>query len=131
MMGVSRGRWRLPGVGVLQRTHPVFFSRDGGLTSRIRAPRWSAVRGVCSAGFTTTVFPQQSAGASFHASIRSGKFHCNGAQRSVGAQQDAGFAWARFGASGVPRESGMVKTALPPALLKRVLGDADSYSRQR
>lgn len=42
------------------------------------------VRGVCSAGFTTMVFPQQRAGASFHASIRRGKFHCNRAQRNVG-----------------------------------------------
>ena len=31
--------------------------------------------GVVSAGFSTTVFPQASAGAIFHASISSGKFH--------------------------------------------------------
>ena len=35
----------------------------------------SAVSGVVSAGFSTTVFPHASAGAIFHASIRSGKFH--------------------------------------------------------
>ena len=35
----------------------------------------SAVSGVVSAGFSTTVFPQASAGAIFHASISSGKFH--------------------------------------------------------
>ena len=35
----------------------------------------SAVRGVVSAGFNTTVFPEASAGAIFHESIRSGKFH--------------------------------------------------------
>ncbi len=31
--------------------------------------------GVVSAGFSTTVLPQASAGASFHAAISSGKFH--------------------------------------------------------
>ena len=31
--------------------------------------------GVVSAGFRTTVLPQASAGASFHAAISSGKFH--------------------------------------------------------
>ena len=35
----------------------------------------SAVSGVVSAGFSTTVLPQASAGAIFQASISSGKFH--------------------------------------------------------
>ena len=35
----------------------------------------SAVRGVVSAGFSTTVLPVASAGAIFHAAISSGKFH--------------------------------------------------------
>jgi hypothetical protein len=35
----------------------------------------SAVNGVVSAGFSTTVLPQASAGAIFHESISSGKFH--------------------------------------------------------
>ena len=35
----------------------------------------SAVSGVNSAGFSTTVFPAASAGAIFHASINNGKFH--------------------------------------------------------
>ena len=35
----------------------------------------SAVSGVNSAGFSTTVLPAASAGAIFHASISSGKFH--------------------------------------------------------
>ena len=35
----------------------------------------SAVKGVYSAGFSTTVFPAASAGAIFQASMRSGKFH--------------------------------------------------------
>ena len=34
----------------------------------------SAVSGVVSAGFSTTVFPHASAGATFQASISSGKF---------------------------------------------------------
>jgi hypothetical protein len=33
------------------------------------------VSGVCSAGFSTTVFPQASAGAIFQAAMSSGKFH--------------------------------------------------------
>jgi hypothetical protein len=35
----------------------------------------SADSGVVSAGFKTTVLPAASAGAIFHASMRSGKFH--------------------------------------------------------
>jgi hypothetical protein len=35
----------------------------------------SAVSGVVSAGFKTTVLPHASAGASFHAAMSSGKFH--------------------------------------------------------
>ena len=35
----------------------------------------SAVSGVVSAGLSTAVLPQASAGASFHAAISSGKFH--------------------------------------------------------
>lgn len=45
-------------------------------TSLTRDPMYRQVRGVCSAGFRTTVFPQASAGPSFHAVIISGKFHC-------------------------------------------------------
>ena len=39
------------------------------------AAKASAVSGVNSAGFNTTVLPAASAGAIFHANIRSGKFH--------------------------------------------------------
>jgi hypothetical protein len=35
----------------------------------------SAVSGVVSAGLSTTVLPQASAGAIFHAAISNGKFH--------------------------------------------------------
>ena len=38
------------------------------------SPTRSAVSGVCSAGFMTTVLPQARAGPHFHASISSGKF---------------------------------------------------------
>jgi hypothetical protein len=43
--------------------------------SLIRFPRYSAVSGVCSAGFSTTVLPAASAGASFITAMNSGKFH--------------------------------------------------------
>ena len=39
------------------------------------AAKASAVKGVYSAGFNTTVLPAASAGAIFQASISSGKFH--------------------------------------------------------
>jgi hypothetical protein len=48
---------------------------SGNPASRISSPRSSAESGVCSAGFNTTVHPEASAGASFHAAISSGKFH--------------------------------------------------------
>ena len=42
---------------------------------RTTSQKRSAVSGVVSAGFRTTVLPAASAGAIFHASISSGKFH--------------------------------------------------------
>jgi hypothetical protein len=42
--------------------------------SSASSPKRSAVSGVCSAGFRTIVQPAASAGATFHAAIRSGKF---------------------------------------------------------
>jgi len=47
----------------------------GRLTSAQISAKASAVSGVYSAGFRTTVFPAASAGAIFHESISSGKFH--------------------------------------------------------
>lgn len=44
------------------------------LTQAWRAPRRSAVMGVCSASLSTTVLPHASAGASFQAAMSSGKF---------------------------------------------------------
>ena len=43
--------------------------------SRAMRSNSSAVSGVSSAGFSTTVLPAASAGASFHDAITSGKFH--------------------------------------------------------
>lgn len=53
---------------------------------------YSAVRGVCSAGLITTVFPQLSAGAIFHININKGKFHCRGRREAhVFTQKQTGY----------------------------------------
>ena len=59
------------------RPSPVtMLSTPGGSpASRQISAKASAVSGVYSAGFSTTVLPAASAGAIFHASISSGKFH--------------------------------------------------------
>ncbi len=52
------------------------FSTPGGSSaSAAISASSSAVSGVVSAGFSTTVLPHASAGAIFHAAISSGKFH--------------------------------------------------------
>ena len=52
------------------------FSTPGGRpASAASSANASAVSGVNSAGLRTTVQPAASAGATFHASISSGKFH--------------------------------------------------------
>ena len=58
------------------RPSPVtMFTTPGGSSAwRHTSAKRSAVSGVVSAGFSTTVFPAASAGAIFHASISSGKF---------------------------------------------------------
>ena len=48
---------------------------SGRPASRQISAKASAVSGVYSAGFSTTVLPAASAGAIFQASISSGKFH--------------------------------------------------------
>ena len=54
----------------------MMFTTPGGSSAwRSRSANRSAVSGVVSAGLSTTVFPVASAGAIFHASISSGKFH--------------------------------------------------------
>ncbi len=59
------------------RPSPVtMLTTPGGTSACCRtSQKRSAVSGVVSAGFRTTVFPQASAGAIFQASIKSGKFH--------------------------------------------------------
>ncbi len=59
------------------RPSPVtMLTTPGGSSAwRTTSQKRSAVSGVVSAGFSTTVLPPASAGAIFHASIRSGKFH--------------------------------------------------------
>ena len=59
------------------RPSPVtMLTTPGGSSAwRSTSQKSSAVSGVVSAGFSTTVFPVASAGAIFHASISSGKFH--------------------------------------------------------
>ena len=52
------------------------FTTPGGTpASKHISANNSAVSGVSSAGFSTTVLPAAKAGATFHASISSGKFH--------------------------------------------------------
>ena len=52
-----------------------FTTPPGSSAWRSTSQKSSAESGVVSAGFRTTVFPQAIAGAIFHASISSGKFH--------------------------------------------------------
>jgi hypothetical protein len=58
------------------RPSPVtMLTTPGGRSAwRSTSQKSSAVSGVVSAGFSTTVLPAASAGAIFHASMRSGKF---------------------------------------------------------
>ena len=61
-----------PAVG----PNPVtMFKTPGGRPASIKiSPKRRAERGVCSAGFKTTVHPVAKAGPSFHAAINRGKF---------------------------------------------------------
>src|SRR5690348_16135005 len=52
----------------------MFTTPSGSSAWRSTSQKRSAVSGVVSAGLRTTVLPQASAGATFHASMRSGKF---------------------------------------------------------
>ena len=70
----------------------------------------SAVSGVVSAGFSTTVLPQASAGAIFHASISSGKFH--------------GMTWpATPSGCGVRAEAGVLELVGPAGVVEEVRRD--------
>ena len=50
------------------------LSTPGGKRSPTISSHFKIENGVCSAGFSTTALPAASAGASFHAAMRSGKF---------------------------------------------------------
>ena len=53
----------------------MFNTPGGSPASCASSEKAIAVSEVSSAGFSTTVFPAASAGATFHANISSGKFH--------------------------------------------------------
>ena len=53
----------------------MFTTPSGSPASATTSASFIAVSGVVSAGFSTTVLPQASAGATFHDAISSGKFH--------------------------------------------------------
>jgi hypothetical protein len=69
MPGCSTIAWPVAPSPVTMLTTPF-----GSPASRQISAKSKAVSEVYSAGFRTTVFPAASAGAIFHASIRSGKF---------------------------------------------------------
>ena len=78
------GEGDLVDVGVLDEPLPArsrpgptttFTTPSGRPASAASSAKRSAVSGVSSAGFSTTVLPAASAGPSFHEAIVSGKFH--------------------------------------------------------
>jgi hypothetical protein len=76
------GEGDLVNIGMLTSAAPVapspvtMLSTPGGRpASRQSSAKAMALSGVYSAGFSTTVLPAASAGATFQASISSGKFH--------------------------------------------------------
>lgn len=69
----SSSKWGLPIGRQDSWVLCIFWFRR--LTSFIKDATWRAVRGVCSAGLTTTVFPQLRAGPIFQINITKGKFH--------------------------------------------------------
>ena len=62
----------LPIVAVCCKQSPTYPLK---LTSLNKEPTYSAVKGVCSAGLTTTTLPQARAAESFKHAILRGKFH--------------------------------------------------------
>ena len=73
---LSTPLWRTSAAPVVSPKPVITLTTPGGKpASSISSASRSAVSGVCSAGFTTTVQPAASAGASFHIAIRCGKFH--------------------------------------------------------
>jgi hypothetical protein len=71
---LSTSGWATRAAPVRPSPVTTFKTPAGSPASRESSAKRSAVRGVNSAGFRTTVFPVASAGATFHASISMGKF---------------------------------------------------------
>ncbi len=67
--------WRTRAAPVAPSPQTMLTTPGGSPASRQISAKASAVKGVNSAGFSTTVLPAASAGAIFQASISSGKFH--------------------------------------------------------
>ena len=67
--------WSTKYLPVLPSPVTMFTTPGGKSASWMISASLSAVKGVVSAGFSTTVLPVASAGAIFQAAINSGKFH--------------------------------------------------------
>ena len=72
---LSTSSWATSAAPVAPSPVTMLTTPGGSPTSTQISAKASAVSGVNSAGFSTTVLPAASAGAIFHASISSGKFH--------------------------------------------------------
>ena len=72
---LATSEWRTISSPVRPSPVTMFTTPGGRPASAHNSAKRSAVSGVNSAGFSTTVFPAASAGAIFHASMSSGKFH--------------------------------------------------------
>ena len=73
---LSTSLWAASAAPAVSPKPVTTFTTPSGIpASAISSASRSAVSGVCSAGLSTTVLPQASAGPSFHAAISSGKFH--------------------------------------------------------
>ncbi len=72
---LSTPGWATSAAPVAPSPVTMFTTPAGRPTSAQISAKASAVSGVYSAGFSTTVLPAASAGATFQASISSGKFH--------------------------------------------------------
>ncbi len=71
---LSIPRWRTSAAPVVPSPVRMLTTPAGTPAWRHTSAKSRAVSGVVSAGLSTTALPQASAGATFHASIRSGKF---------------------------------------------------------
>ena len=72
---LSTSGWATSSLPVSPSPVTTLSTPGGSPASAAISANRSAVSGVNSAGFNTTVFPAASAGATFHATMSSGKFH--------------------------------------------------------